>query len=127
MTIDANSCFIREKEVPAYQPKGHSGTVNRRLVGRENVGAEKLEVVLGTVQPGEGASPHLHPDIEQVCYLLSGAALVSIADVEREIGPGDTVFFPAGVEHALRVVGNEPVRLLVVYSPPYAEGPRIDR
>ncbi len=127
MATDPATCFIRETDVPAYQPKGHSGTTNRRLVGRENVGAEHLEVVLGTIEPGQGATPHLHPGIEQVCYILSGTAVASVEAVERRLEAGDTVFFPAGTEHRFEVVGDEPVRVLVVYSPPYAEGARVER
>lgn len=127
MTRSPESYFVREQDVPGYSPKGHGGTLNRRLVGAENVGARNLEVVLGEIQPGEGAPEHLHPGIEQVCYMLAGRARASIGSLTRELGPGDTVFFPADEMHSFTAIGDVPVRLLVIYGPPYAEGPRIDR
>jgi quercetin dioxygenase-like cupin family protein len=79
-------------------------------------------VVLGIVQKGGGALKHSHPGIEQVCYVLGGRARVEIGDsVVDEVGPGDTVFFPPDVPHVFTTVSDEPVRVLVIYAPPYAE------
>jgi mannose-6-phosphate isomerase-like protein (cupin superfamily) len=114
--------FIRPGEVPAYGPKNHVGTENRRLVGRNN-GAKNLEVVLGVLQKGPGALPHVHPALEQVCYILEGRAQVEVAGYSREIGPGECCFFPAGEPHVFAVVSDEPVKVLVIYSPPYNENP----
>ena len=75
MSATVNSrFFVREDDVPAYHPANHTGTVNRRLIGPQNVGARNLEVVLGVIEKGKGALPHAHPGIEQVCYLLEGRA-----------------------------------------------------
>ena len=115
--------FVRQQDVPAYHPANHTGTVNRRLIGAENVGARQLEVVLGVVEKGKGALPHAHPGIEQVCYLLEGRARAEVGGEACEMGPGDCCFFPAGVAHVFTVVSDEPVKVLVIYSPPYEEHP----
>ncbi|HEY7758213.1 MAG TPA: cupin domain-containing protein [Burkholderiales bacterium] len=115
--------FVRQQDVPAYQPANHTGTVNRRLIGADNVGARQLEVVLGVVERGKGALPHAHPGIEQVCYLLEGRARAEVGGEACELGPGDCCFFPAGVAHVFTVVSEEPVKVLVIYSPPYEENP----
>jgi mannose-6-phosphate isomerase-like protein (cupin superfamily) len=113
--------FVREDEVEPYDPANHTGTVNRRLIGPETVGAKQLEMVLGVVQPSKGALPHSHPGIEQVCYILEGRAVAEIAGERAELGPGDCCFFPADEPHLFTVVGDTPVRVLVIYSPPYLE------
>lgn len=115
--------FIRPEEVPPYTPKNHVGTVNRRLIGPENVGARNLEVVLGVLEKGPGALPHVHPGLEQVCYMLEGRARVEVAGYRREIGPGECCFFPAGQSHLFVPISEEPVKVLVIYSPPYVENP----
>lgn len=113
---------VRRDEATPYSPANHEETVNRRLVGRENVGARQLEVVLGVVTKGGGALKHSHPGIEQACYVLDGRARVEVGDdYVDEVGPGDTVFFPANVPHVFTTVSDEPVRVLVIYAPPYAE------
>jgi uncharacterized RmlC-like cupin family protein len=118
---------VRESEVPGYHPANHTGTVNRRLIGPETVGARSLEVILGAVEKNEGALMHAHPGIEQACYMLEGRARIEIGEgadkTVDEIGPGDSCFFPADVMHVLTVISEQPARILVIYSPPYGENP----
>lgn len=115
--------FVSVDTVPGYHPANHVGTVNRRLIGPETVGARHLEVVHGTIQKGKGALPHAHPGIEQVCYVLEGRALAEVGGQSKELGPGDCCFFPADEMHVFTVISDEPVKLLVIYSPPYEESP----
>jgi quercetin dioxygenase-like cupin family protein len=115
--------FIRHEDAPPYHPANHTGTTNRRLIGRENVGARNVEVVHGTIEPGQGALPHAHPDIEQVCYMLEGRAVAEVDGTRYELEAGDTCYFPAGKRHIFEVVGDKPAKLLVIYSPPYEENP----
>ncbi len=120
---DRPTYFVSLDDVPGYHPANHVGTLNRRLIGPETVGARHLEVVHGTIEKGKGALPHAHPGIEQVCYLLEGRALAEVGGQRRELGPGDCCFFPADEMHVFTVVSDEPVKVLVIYSPPYEESP----
>lgn len=115
--------FVRLSEVPGYHPANHVGTLNRRIIGRETVGAKHLEVLLGTIEKGKGALPHAHPGIEQVCYVLEGRAVAEVDGQRCELGPGDCCYFPPDLMHAFTVVSDEPARILVIYSPPYEESP----
>jgi mannose-6-phosphate isomerase-like protein (cupin superfamily) len=113
--------FVRAQDVPSYRPANHDGTVNRRLIGAGNVGAANVEVVLGVIEKGKGALPHSHTGIEQVCYLLEGRARVVVGGEACDLGPGDCCFFPPDMEHVFTVVSDEPVKVLVIYAPPYGE------
>jgi hypothetical protein len=62
----SNRYFVRAEDVPAYHPANHTGTVNKRLIDPKLTGAKNIEIVCGTLQPGNGALPHAHPGIEQV-------------------------------------------------------------
>jgi quercetin dioxygenase-like cupin family protein len=115
--------FVKAEEVVSYHPASHVGTVNRRLIGPETVGAKQLEVVYGMIEKGKGALPHAHPGIEQVCYMLEGRARAEVSGESCELGPGDCCFFPANEMHVFTVVSDEPVKVLVIYSPPYEESP----
>jgi mannose-6-phosphate isomerase-like protein (cupin superfamily) len=123
MSAGASRFFVRPEDVSAYHPANHTGTANRRLIGAENVGAKNVEVVLGVIEKGQGAMPHAHPGIEQVCYILEGRARAEVAGEVRELGPGECCFFPAGAPHKFTVAGETPVKLLVIYAPPYNEDP----
>ena len=119
----AKRFHVRGAEVPPYSPANHTGTVNRRLIGPETVGAKNVEVVLGVIEKGHGALPHAHPGIEQVCYMLEGTAIAEVEGVVCELGPGDACYFPADTMHVFRVTSEQPAKLLVVYTPPYGEAP----
>ena len=113
--------FIRETEVTGYHPANHTGTLNKRLISPDTVNSRQLEVLVGQIEPGKGALPHAHPGIEQVCYMLQGRAIAEVDGQRQELQPGDCCFFPADMMHTFTVVGDEVVRVLVIYTPPYEE------
>ena len=115
--------FVRPTDVEPYSPANHEGTVNRRLISKETVGARNIELLVGEITKNHGASPHAHPGIEQVCYLLEGRAIAEVDGQTRELGPGDCCYFPADLPHVFTAISDSPVKLLVVYSPPYGEDP----
>ena len=115
--------FVRAEDVVPYSPANHAETVNRRLIGAETVGAKQVEMLLGTVSKGGGALPHSHPGIEQVVYMLEGRARAEIDGQVRDMGPGDTCFFPADAPHSFTAISEDPVKCLVIYAPPYQESP----
>jgi len=113
--------FVKAADVAAYSPKNHTGTVNRRLIAPETVGARQLEVLLGVVEKSHGALPHSHPGIEQVCYVLKGRAVAEVDGQRAELEAGDACFFPADMPHTFMAVSDDPVHVLVIYAPPYLE------
>ncbi len=117
----ARRFFVRGAEVPTYSPANHTGTVNRRLIGPETVGAKHVEVLLGVIEKGQGAAPHAHPGLEQVCYMIEGSAIAEVDGERCELGPGDACYFPADAMHVFTVTSEKPAKVLVIYSPPYGE------
>jgi mannose-6-phosphate isomerase-like protein (cupin superfamily) len=59
--------------------------------------------------------------------MLEGRARIEVGEGDAmrvdEIGPGDACFFPRNVMHRFTVVSEQPVRVLIVYNPPYMERP----
>lgn len=107
----------RLEELPRYAPPGHSGTVNRRLVDASFCG--NFEMVLGEIAPGGVADRHAHDTEHQVIYILSGEAEVLVGEeAPRRCGPGTVVRIPPKLEHEVVALGSEPLRLIVLYSPP---------
>ena len=113
---------IRQDDVTPYSPANHTGTRNFRLIGRETVGAKQVEMLIGEIERGRGALAHAHPGIEQVCYLLEGAAHVEVGGEQFDLAPGEACFFPADVPHAFTAT-SERAKVMVIYAPPYEERP----
>ena len=72
-----------------------------------------------TLAPGGFEPPlHLHREMAEVLYLLAGRLDVRAGDDHRVAVPGTFVSIPAGVAHTMSVVGDEPVRMLMILSNP---------
>ena len=117
------SFFVRGADIPVYHPANHLSTSNQRLISADTVGARGVEVLLGVIEKNGGALPHAHPGIEQVCYLLEGAARAEVNGEVCDLLPGDACYFPPDAMHVFTVTSDTPVRVLVIYTPPYGELP----
>lgn len=72
-----------------------------------------------TVPPGGGTPPHTHSNEDEAFYVLSGELLVELEGEPspRRVMPGGFFFGARGQRHALRNVGEQPVRVLVLGIP----------
>jgi quercetin dioxygenase-like cupin family protein len=80
-------------------------------------GAKQLTVIEGTFFPRKGHDFHYHADQEELIYVLSGALEHWIDHEKRTLGPGDSVFMPAGVVHATFNAGDEDATVLAILGP----------
>jgi quercetin dioxygenase-like cupin family protein len=62
--------------------------------------SENLELTKGFYEQGRGADTHAHPE-EQIIYVLSGRARVTLGDEEYEVTPGDVSYHPSNVPHSI--------------------------
>lgn len=104
-------------DVKPYSPPGHSGTNNRRIIGKKD-GMENMEVIIGEIDPGGTADPHYHEEIEQAMYILTGKMHVVINGQQNTLSPGDAVIIPKKAMHEVTNVGDTPLRFVLMYSPP---------
>jgi quercetin dioxygenase-like cupin family protein len=69
-----------------------------------------------TIPPGMGPPPHVHEGGESV-YVLEGRVRYHIGGDVHEGGPGTFFYVPAGIEENFEPADDNPVRLLVIYTP----------
>lgn len=67
-----------------------------------------------TLDPGGRIPCHRHDDIEHEQVVLEGSMVLGLGSREVEVGPGDSVFIPAGVSHWYENRNTVPVRFLCV-------------
>lgn len=79
-------------------------------------GAQHLSIAIVTLDPGATVVGHLHP-FEESFFVLEGAPLVAIADKRYSLSQDDFGLVPTATGHAWSNPGNEPARLLRVYTP----------
>ena len=66
------------------------------------------------ISPGSDFPRHVHQQ-EQITIVESGHLEFSVEGEQIEVGPGQMISIFAGVPHASRVMGDEPVRALNLF------------
>ena len=67
--------------------------------------------------PGQSQAAHRHASEDKLYHVLSGRGRALTAGVWLDVQPGQTVFCPAGDDHALTNPGPENLRVLVFMAP----------
>lgn len=108
--------FVPRGSAPTKSLRYGRGSIERLV--DEGLGAALVDVHVNTILAGSAPGPfHLHNDVENVYFVLHGRVLIRTTDGEREIGPGDAVFFPRGVPHSATNVGPDDARIIEIYAP----------
>ncbi len=84
-------------------------------VSSEDTGGDLavLELVCpGGLEVGE----HVHPNEDEVFYVVDGTIDVACGDDAWPARPGDTVFLPRSIAHRFTVTSTEPARLVVILA-----------
>ncbi len=87
-----------------------------------DTGSENLVVIEVTLAPGGSHAFHKHPQQDEVIYVIAGQVEQWREQERRTLGPGDSVFLPAGTVHATFNTGEGDAKLLAVLSPSTGDG-----
>ena len=73
-----------------------------------------------TLGPGayEGMHAHDSPLLEEIYLVTEGRARVHQDGEEHVLGPGDSFRAPAGTPHDLANIGDQQLRVVVIWGPP---------
>ena len=85
---------------------------------REIATADRSQVVVMTVPPGGEIGEEVHEGIDQLLLFVEGAAEAIVGDERRRVGPDELVLVPGGTRHNFVNIGEFPLRLVTVYTPP---------
>ncbi len=85
---------------------------------------EHVQVVLISLEPGEGLKPHVTP-VDAFFYILEGKGWVKVGDEQAEVAQDALIHSPAGVLHTLWNEGDALFRFLVVKTPRQTNPSRI--
>jgi len=96
------------------------GSEIREVAGPAIGTAVNQSLAEAAVPAGGATAEHFHRVTEEVYFFTQGRGRMRLADVEREVEPGDTVVIPPGVRHKLWATGDETLRLLCCCAPAYS-------
>jgi quercetin dioxygenase-like cupin family protein len=116
MDIPAIDSQVR-RNVGAAAEATDFGSVHWVVKRDDPPGAEQT-VGLATFDAGKGNVEHIHPNCEEVIYVLEGEVEHTLGDQSARLAAGDLIVVPRNVPHRLTNVGSKAVRACVIFSSP---------
>lgn len=111
--------YIKEQDVEGMQLPGR---LWKKLVGPEDGDCQNMILGVVTFPPGSDPGTHRHEREEEIIYVISGQGETRVGDQVYPLEPGVTVFTEPGMEHGVKTLGDEPLVLISVFSPPVRPG-----
>lgn len=68
------------------------------------------------IKPGMSNPLHIHPNCEEIMYIVSGECDCKVGDEIFHLTSGSVIRIPSGVEHNAKCTGNEPVHTVISFS-----------
>ncbi len=101
--------------IKAIENQAENNTAFRKVL----VTGEHTQVVIMNLKPGEDIGLEVHPDNDQIIYVVEGEAEVTVNNQVEEFEEEDLVLIPAGAKHNVLNKGKESLKLITTYSPPH--------
>ncbi len=93
------------------------GSIRWLMTGKIDAGtAQSFGVV--RINAGQQNTMHLHPNCEELFYVLSGSGETTVADQKVQLHPGDLIRIPANTFHQSTATGKEPLIAVISYNSP---------
>jgi uncharacterized cupin superfamily protein len=104
-------------EAPEYIAPRHFGCTTLRLQGKEETGISTFTVAFSHILPGGGSEFYGSPT-EKVYFCIAGELTIVTDEGESVLKPGDSVFFGANENRAIKNNSKFPASMLVVINYP---------
>jgi quercetin dioxygenase-like cupin family protein len=95
------------------RPSGGAITI---LVSAEESGGS-MSMIETLSPPGSGPTYHSHSREDETFYVVSGTAEIQLENQVFQCNAGDHIFGPRNIFHTYRNVGQDLLKLVIVYSP----------
>lgn len=90
----------------------------RIQIDPRNTDSSHLSMGNQDIPPGVGIPVHLHEKEEEILFFHEGTGELEVEGEKFPIQPGMSVFFPPNIRHSLRNTGENPLKMLWIFSPP---------
>lgn len=88
------------------------------LIGEEQTPGAEQTLGVVTILPGKRNPLHMHPNCEELLYVIEGEADHKLGEEMFTIKAGDVIRIPRGVPHWARAKGDTPLLALISFSAP---------
>jgi mannose-6-phosphate isomerase-like protein (cupin superfamily) len=95
------------------------GSTIRELLAHRNSSIRQQSLAEARLGVGCATTPHHHAVTEEIYYILSGTAAMTLGDETRPVGPGDAIAIPPGARHTICNTGDCELVFLCTCAPGY--------
>lgn len=91
------------------------GPLTFKVRGEQTNGA--LTAFENVIAPGDGPPLHVHANEDEAWYVLEGELRFRLDAATASAPAGSFVFVPRGTPHCFQNTGDEPAKILVLFTP----------
>jgi mannose-6-phosphate isomerase-like protein (cupin superfamily) len=127
----AAGCGVTHLLRPAFAAESimaqviHTQDFSGDALGPANAGGMHAKTFMSadgaTISIQEGnAAKHMHPNTNEIQFILEGTGTMWLGDKEVRVGPGDLIIIPKGTAHAGTKSDGRPLKSIAIKTPPQA-------
>jgi mannose-6-phosphate isomerase-like protein (cupin superfamily) len=88
---------------------------------------QKSQIVLMSLRKGESSGPEVHADCEHILINVFGEGRVVVNGEESGFNEHDWVLVRPGVEHDIINLGDRPLKVITIYTPPHRKADSMNK
>jgi mannose-6-phosphate isomerase-like protein (cupin superfamily) len=108
---------VNQRDAPPFTTV--DGSTIRELLAHRNSAIRGQSLAEARLAAGAATIPHHHAVTEEIYYILSGSAAMTLDGETRPVGPGDAIAIPPGCRHTIRNTGPAELVFLCTCAPGY--------
>ena len=103
----------------------HTGDFSGDALGPANAGGMHSKMFVNaegatiSIQDGN-VGKHMHPNTNEIQYILEGTGTIWLGDKEVQVKPGDLIIIPKGTPHGGTKPVGRPFKAIAIKTPPQA-------
>jgi mannose-6-phosphate isomerase-like protein (cupin superfamily) len=109
--------IVNHRDAPPFTTV--DGSTIRELLAHRNSAIRNQSLAEARLAVGAATIPHHHAVTEEIYYILSGSAEMTLGEETRAVGPGDAIAIPPGLRHTIRNTGSVELVFLCTCAPGY--------
>jgi oxalate decarboxylase/phosphoglucose isomerase-like protein (cupin superfamily) len=110
---------IKIFELEKTQTKIVLGGPIKLVTSNTEDGTKNQLVAFGVFQPGEGLYPHIHPNSEEIYYVVKGQGTVFVKDQKTPmpIKANQIIYIPANTPHCVTNTSQDDLLIAFIMTP----------
>ncbi|HEY7590472.1 MAG TPA: cupin domain-containing protein [Candidatus Limnocylindrales bacterium] len=110
---ESNGIVVRKNARKVIKPP--NGPLSYELVSPDV--RRKIEMIIVHLKPGVDGTAMAHEG-EECALVLRGRVVITVGDVDYELGEGDSIYYDSGLPHKAQALGAEMAEIVSAITPP---------